>query len=69
MPLRDQSSHSTAALLGDKAEAIPLGLEDPLFVVEGFIDERRKHRSIRGIYASLLCLDRLWHFINAGNPK
>jgi hypothetical protein len=25
--------------LGDEAEAIPLGLEDPPFVVEGFVDE------------------------------
>jgi hypothetical protein len=31
-----------AALLGYKAEAIPLGLEDPLFIVEGFVDECSK---------------------------
>jgi hypothetical protein len=30
---------SMAALLGYKAEAIPLGLEDPLLIVEGFVDE------------------------------
>src|SRR5215469_10429184 len=42
---------SMAALLGDKAEAIPLGLEDPPFIVEGRVDECRKHRSISGIHA------------------
>ena len=42
-----------AALLSDKAEAIPLRLEDPLFVVEGFADERRQHRSISRIHAFL----------------
>src|SRR5215469_1169639 len=40
-----------AALLGDKAEAIPLGLEDPRFIVEGGVDECREHRSISGIHA------------------
>jgi len=40
-----------AALLGYKAEAIPLGLEDPLFIVEGFVDECREHRSISRIHA------------------
>src|SRR5262249_60492882 len=42
---------SMAALLGDKAEAIPLGLEDPRFIVEGGVDECREHRSISGIHA------------------
>ena len=42
-----------AALLGDKAEAIPLGLEDPRFIVEGGVDECREHRSISGIHAFL----------------
>src|ERR1700746_2961886 len=42
---------SMAALLGYKAEAIPLGLEDPLFIVEGFVDECREHRSISRIHA------------------
>src|SRR5215469_6479838 len=40
-----------AALLSDKAEAIPLGLEDPRFIVEGGVDECREHRSISGIHA------------------
>src|SRR5262250_2972450 len=40
-----------AALLGDEAEAIPLGLEDPRFIVEGGVDECREHRSISGIHA------------------
>jgi hypothetical protein len=40
-----------AALLGDKAESIPLGLEDPRFVVEGFVDERSEHWSISEIHA------------------
>jgi hypothetical protein len=40
-----------AALLGHKAEAIPLGLEDPPFIVEGFLDECREHRLISGIHA------------------
>jgi hypothetical protein len=31
-------SHSIGALLGDKAEAIPFGLEYPPLVVEGFVD-------------------------------
>src|SRR5215470_12386409 len=42
---------SMTALLGDKAEAIPLGLEDPRFIVEGGVDECREHRSISGIHA------------------
>src|SRR5215472_4535219 len=42
---------SMAALLGDKAEAIPLGLEDPRFIVKGGVDECREHRSISGIHA------------------
>src|SRR6516164_8393331 len=42
---------SMAALLGDEAEAIPLGLEDPRFIVEGGVDECREHRSISGIHA------------------
>src|SRR6516165_5110539 len=42
---------STAALLGDETEAIPLGLEDPRFIVEGGVDECREHRSISGIHA------------------
>src|SRR5215469_3862025 len=42
---------SMAALLGDKAEAIPLGLKDPRFIVEGGVDECREHRSISGIHA------------------
>src|SRR6478672_4944503 len=42
-----------AALLSDKAKAIPLGLEDPLFVVEGFVDQRREHGSISRIHAFL----------------
>jgi hypothetical protein len=41
---------SMAALLGHKAEAIPLGLEDPSFIVEGFLDECREHRLISGIH-------------------
>jgi len=36
-----------AALLGDKAESIPLGLEDPRFVVEGFVDEDEDYFSVR----------------------
>jgi hypothetical protein len=36
---------SMAALLGHKAEAIPLGLEDPPFIVEGFLDECRERDS------------------------
>src|SRR6516164_6390978 len=44
---------SMAALLGDKAEAIPLGLEDPPLIVEGGVDECREHRSISGIHAFL----------------
>jgi hypothetical protein len=42
-----------AALLGDKAEAIPLGLEDPRFIVEGGVDECCEHRSISGIHVFL----------------
>src|SRR6516164_10498391 len=42
---------SMAALLSDKAEAIPLGLEDPRFIVEGGVDECREHRSVSGIHA------------------
>src|SRR3974377_2408396 len=42
---------SMAALLGYEAEAIPLGLEDPRFIVEGGVDECREHRSISGIHA------------------
>ena len=42
-----------ATLLSDKAKAIPLGLEDPLFVVEGFVDQRREHGSISRIHAFL----------------
>ena len=45
--------HSMAALLGDEAKAIPLSLEDPLFIVEGFVDECREHRSISRIHAFL----------------
>jgi hypothetical protein len=41
---------SMAAPLGHKAEAIPLGLEDPPFIVEGFLDECREHRLISGIH-------------------
>src|SRR5262249_17512566 len=44
---------SMAAVLGDKAEAIPLGLEDPPLIVEGGVDECREHRSISGIHAFL----------------
>jgi hypothetical protein len=51
MPLRDHRVTARPALLGDKAESIPFGLEDPLFVVEGFVDKRRQHRSISGIHA------------------
>src|ERR1700720_983430 len=46
-PQRD----SMAALFGYKAEAIPLGLEDPPFVIEGFVDEGGEHRSISVIHA------------------
>src|SRR6516165_8475834 len=42
---------SMAALLSDKADAIPLGLEDPRFIIEGGVDECREHRSISGIHA------------------
>src|SRR6516165_9664677 len=42
---------SMAALLGYEAEAIPFGLVDPPFIVEGFVDECREHRSICGIHA------------------
>src|SRR5262249_19956475 len=42
-----------AAVLGDEAEAIPLGLEDPPLIVEGGVDECREHRSISGIHAFL----------------
>src|SRR6516225_1546960 len=42
---------STTALLGYEAEAIPLGLKDPRFIVEGGVDECREHRSISGIHA------------------
>jgi hypothetical protein len=52
---------SIAALLSDKAEAIPLDFEDPPFVVEWLVDERREHRSISGIhvfsYALAGCVD------------
>jgi hypothetical protein len=41
---------STTALLGYEAEAIPLGLKDPRFIVEGGVDECREHRSISGIH-------------------
>src|SRR6266436_8202086 len=44
--------HRMAAFLGDEAEAIPLSLEDPPFVVEGFVDECGEHRFIGGIHAS-----------------
>jgi isoquinoline 1-oxidoreductase subunit beta len=36
-----------AALLGYQAEAIPFGLEDRMFIVEGFVDECREHRRVR----------------------
>src|SRR6516162_7651469 len=42
---------SIAALLGYEPEAIPLGLEDPPFIVEGSVDECREHRSISGVHA------------------
>ena len=48
IPLRN---HSMAAFLGYEAEAIPFGLEDPPFIVEGFVDECSEHRSISGIHA------------------
>src|SRR5215469_9916429 len=44
---------SIAAVLGYETEAIPLGLEDPRFIVEGGVDECREHRSISGIHAFL----------------
>src|SRR6516225_1717499 len=44
---------SMAALLGYEAEAIPFGLVDTPFIVEGFVDECREHRSICGIHAFL----------------
>src|SRR5262245_7837960 len=52
---------SITALLGYEAEAIPFGLEDPPFIVEGFVDECREHRSISGIHAFSLGVDlRIW---------
>src|SRR5262245_41381697 len=42
-----------AAVLGDEAEAIPLGLEDPPLIVEGGVDECREHRPISRIPAFL----------------
>jgi hypothetical protein len=54
-----------AALIGDEAEAIPLSLDDPPVVVEGVIDQRRKHRFIRGIhpfsFALTCCLPQRLH--------
>src|SRR5215470_17188860 len=41
---------STTGLLGYEAEAIPLGLEDPSFIVERIADKCREHRSISGIH-------------------
>src|SRR6516225_2332659 len=41
---------SMSALLGYEAEAIPLGLEDPRFIVERIADKCREHRSISGIH-------------------
>ena len=46
------------AFFGDEPEAIPLGLENPLFVVEGFVDQCREHRSVGGIHACF-CIERL----------
>src|SRR6516165_8267566 len=57
-----------AALLGDEAEAIPLGLEDPLLIVEGGVDECREHRSISGIHA--FCFNpslRIWACVPGAN--
>jgi hypothetical protein len=51
---------SMATLLGYEAEAIPLDLEDPPFVVEGFVDECREHRSIGRIHASSFAGLRIW---------
>src|SRR6516165_2152494 len=42
---------SMAALLGDKAEAIPHSLEYTRFIVAGGVDECGEHRSISGIHA------------------
>src|SRR5437762_2377170 len=42
---------SMAALLGNEPETIPLGLEDPRFIIEGVVNECREHRSISGIHA------------------
>jgi len=41
-----------APLLGYETEAIPLDLEDPSLVVEGFVDECGEHRSVSGIHTS-----------------
>ena len=41
------------ALFRDEAEAILLGLKDPIFMVEGFVDERCEHRFIKRIHHSL----------------
>ena len=57
-----------AALLGDEAEAIPLGLEHPRFVVEGFVDKRREHRSISGIHAFSSALVSCERFARKGFP-
>ena len=43
--------HNMAALLGGEAETIPLGLENPIFVIEGLVGERREHGSVSGIHA------------------
>jgi hypothetical protein len=48
-PLRDHNL-SVWTPLGNEAEATPLGLKDPPFIVEGFVDESCEHRSVTGTH-------------------
>src|SRR5215813_10126397 len=61
---------SMAALRGDLAEAIPLALEDPRLVIEGFVNECREHRFISGIHAFTFVPDMLSELnVSAHHPQ
>ncbi len=53
MPLRDHSLTVSLPFSVMISEAVPLGLEDPGFVIERFVREGREHRLICGIHALL----------------
>ena len=68
MPLRDQNLTVLPRFSVMRRKPFPLGLEDPSLVVEGFVDKRREHRSIRGIHAFPSGITSYVHFTRNGFP-